>query len=130
MPTSWSASSVCIAPLSVSLIRTSRIVRARLTGQGRSALVGAVAGGGLRFLGGAPQPGGTVVVGGRLDLAPRLADAGADLFLGRRPGALLAPLGLLLDPLGLRLELLLGAGAGDVLGLTLDLLDQLADALL
>src|SRR6201999_1863758 len=112
------------------LIRTSRIVRPRLTGRAPAALVGPVAGGRLRFLRAAAHPGRAVVLGGRLHLAPRLADAGADLFLGRGAGALLAPLGLLLDPLGLRLELLLGAGAGAVLGLALDLLDQPADALL
>src|SRR5882757_1224543 len=133
MPTSWSGSIVCSAPLSVSLIRTSRM-RARLSGRAPRApvraLVGAVARGGLRFLARVSQPGRAVVLGGRLDLATGLADAGANLFLGGGTGPLLATLGLLLDPLGLGLQLILGAGAGDVLGLALDLLDQPADALL
>src|SRR5882757_1256668 len=133
MPTSWPGSIVCSAPLSVSLIRTSRM-RARLSGRAprapvRAPLVGAVSGGGLRFRL-AVQPGRAAVLGGRLDLATRLRDAGADLFLGGGAGPLLAAVGLLLDPLGLGLQLILGAGAGALLGLALDLVDQPADALL
>src|SRR6185312_7619757 len=134
MPTSWSGSIVCSAPLSVSLIRTSRM-RARLSGRAprapvRARLVGAVARGGLRFLARVSQPGRAVVLGDRLDLAPRFADAGANLLLGGGTGAFLAAFRLLLDPLGLGLQLILGAGAGDVLGLALDLLDQPTNALL
>ena len=76
------------------------------------------------------EPGRAVVLGGRLDLAPGAADAGADLLLGGGTGTLLAALRLLLDPLRLGLQLLLRAGAGDLFGLALDLLDQPADALL
>src|ERR1700709_339274 len=134
MPTSWSGSIVCSAPLSVSLIRTSRM-RARLSGRApgapvRAALVGAVAGRSLRFLTGILQPGRAVVLGGRLHLAARPGDAGANLLLGGGAGPLLAAQGLLRDPLGLGLQLILGAGAGALLGLALDLLDQPANALL
>src|ERR1700712_5421757 len=133
MPTSWSGSIVCSAPLSVSLIRTSRM-RARLSGRAprapvRAPLVGAVAGGGAR-VGLRAQPGRAVVLGSRLDLATRPRDAGPDLFLDGGASTLLAARGLLLDPLGLGLQLVRGAGAGDLFGLVLDLLDQPADALL
>src|SRR6201999_4299794 len=107
MPTSWSGSSVCTAPLSVSLIRISRTRRGYPPGPRsvrRLCLISAVAGLRLRFRL-APHPG-RAVLGCRLDLAPGLGHAGADLFLGGGAGPLLATQRLLLDPLRLGLKLI------------------------
>src|SRR6476659_2191163 len=121
MPTSPSPSRAASSPLRVSLIRTSRMA-------GRS-FEGAVAAGG-RLVGAARLPGGRARVRRRDRFAPGAARARLDLVLGGAAGALLALFGLLADPVGLGLELVPCAAAGQLLGFALELRNQGADALL
>src|SRR5262249_54001652 len=91
-------------------------------------LVGAVARGGRGLV--AAGPGRSGVVGGGEGLASSLVRARLDLLLRSPPRALLAPLRLLANVVGLGLEMLLGAGAGLFLRLPFALLPELGDPLL
>src|SRR5262245_63948844 len=115
MPTSPSASMTAGSPLSVSLIRTSRIAGRSLRaaeGAQKIHLVPASEGpvaadpGLVLWL---RCPGGSGIRGGGEGFAARPAGACPDLFVGGPAGALLALFGLLADPVGLGLELVLGA---------------------
>src|SRR5215213_1038678 len=113
MPISPSVGSVRSSPLRVSFIRTSLTGLMLRTFRPEDGCApcseGAVDG-----LGGArapPRPGRSRLVGGGEDLAAGLLGARLDVLFGGLADALLALLGLGADPLGLGLQLLLGAQA-------------------